>query len=70
MYNLEDFVRKCFDNINSLTTTYNTDEFSNDYLHYFNRVTSDENQEVHKLLSTIMVSLQRLQEIQDDCWSR
>ena len=70
MYNLEDFVRKCFDEINSLTLTDNTDEFSDDYLHYFNRVTHEENQEVHKLLSNIMISLQRLQEIQDDCWSR
>ena len=70
MCSLEDFVRTCFDDINSLTLTDNTDEFSDDYLHYFNRVTSEENQEVHKLLSNIMISLQRLQEIQDDCCSR
>ena len=70
MYKLEDFVRKCFDEINSLTLTDNTDEYSDDYLHYFNRVTSEENQEVHKLLSNIMISLQRLQEIQNDCWGR
>ena len=70
MNELEDFVRNCFDEINSLTLTDNTDEYSDDYLHYFNRVTSEENQEVHKLLSNIIVSLQRLQEIQDDCWSR
>ena len=43
MNNIEDFVRKCFDDINSLTLTDNTDEFSDDYLHYFNRVTSEEN---------------------------
>lgn len=70
MNNIEDFVRKCFDDINSLTTTDNTDECHDDYLHYFNKVTTEENQEVHKLLSNIIVSLQRLQEIQDDCWSR
>lgn len=70
MYSTEDFVRKCFDDINSMTLTNNTDEFSDDYLHYFNQVTTEENQEVHKLLSNIMVSLQRLQEIQDYCQSR
>ena len=70
MNNLEDFVRKCFDDINSLTITNNTDEYSDDYLHHFNHVTSEENQEVHKLLSNIMISLQRLQEIQNDCWGR
>ena len=70
MNELEDFVRNCFDEINSLTLTDNTDEYSDDYLHHFNHVTTEENQEVHKLLSSIMISLQRLQEIQDDCWSR
>lgn len=70
MCSLEDFVRKCFDDINSLTITNNTDEYRDDYLHYFNHVTTEENQEVHKLLSNIMISLQRLQEIQNDCWSR
>ena len=70
MNNIEDFVRNCFDEINSLTTTDNTDEYSDDYLHYFNRVTTEEHQEVHKILSSIMVGLERLQEIQDDCWSR
>lgn len=70
MNNLEDFVRNCFDEINSLTLTNNTDEYSDDYLYFFNQVTTEENQEVHKLLSNIMVSLQRLQEIQNDCWSR
>ena len=70
MNNIEDFVRNCFDDINSLTLTDNTDEYSDDYLRYFNRVTTEEHQEVHKLLSNIIVSLQRLQEIQDDCWSR
>lgn len=70
MNNLEDFVRNCFDEINSLTLTNNTDEYSEDYLHLFNSVTSEENQEIHKLLSNIMVSLQRLQEIQDDCYGR
>ncbi len=70
MNNIEDFVRKCFDDINSLTITNNTDEYSDDYLHHFNYVTTEENQEVHKLLSNIMISLQRLQEIQNDCWGR
>ena len=64
MNELEDFVRKCFDDINSLTLTNNTDEYSEDYLHYFNCVTSEENQEVHKLLSSTIVNLQRLHEIQ------
>lgn len=70
MNNLEDFVRNSFDEINSLTLTNNTDEYSDDYLYFFNQVTTEENQEVHKLLSNIMVSLQRLQEIQNDCWGR
>lgn len=70
MNEIEDFVRNCFDEINSLTLTDNTDECHDDYLHYFNHVTTEENQEVHKLLSNIMISLQRLQEIQNDCWGR
>lgn len=70
MNNLEDFIRNVFDEIHSITATDNTDDYCDDYLHYFNRVTPEENQEVHNLLSTIMVSLQRLQEIQDDCWGR
>lgn len=70
MNNLEDFVRNSFDEINSLTLTNNTDEYSDDYLYFFNQVTTEENQEVHKLLSNIVVSLQRLQEIQNDCWGR
>lgn len=70
MNNLEDFVRNSFDEINSLTLTNNTDEYSDDYLYFFNQVTTEENQEIHKLLSNIMVSIQRLQEIQNDCWGR
>ena len=70
MNNLEDFVRNAFDEIHSLTTTNNTDEYGEDYLHCFNCVTSEENQEIHKILSSIMIGLERLQEIQDDCWSR
>lgn len=70
MTNFEEFVRTSFDEINELTITGNTDEFSQDYLHLLNHCQPNEVNEIREIIKNIISGLERIQEIQDDCFSR
>lgn len=67
---LEEFVRNSFNEINELTKTNNTDYYNDDYLSLFNHCTSSEETEVREIIKNIIISLERIVEIQDDCYGR
>lgn len=67
---LEEFVRNAFDEINSLTKTDNTDCYNDDYLRLLNFATENEEIEIREIIKTITIGLERIQEIQDNCYSR
>lgn len=67
---LEEFVRNAFDEINSLTKTDNTDCYNDDYLRLLNFTTSEEEIEIREIIKNIIIGLERIQEIQDNCYSR
>ena len=69
MKNLEDTVREYYNEINSLTSTQDTGQ-EDDYLRLFNFTTLEEENEVKLILKGIINSLERLGNIQDDCYSR
>jgi hypothetical protein len=68
--NLEEFVRNSFNEINELTKTNNTDYYNDDYLRLLNNCTSSEETEVREIIKNIIIGLERIVEIQDDCYSR
>lgn len=70
MKNLEEIVREYYNEINSLTNTHDLDGDVDDYLRLFNFTTLEEEKEVILILKDIIIKLQRLGKIQDDCYSR
>ena len=68
--NLEEFVRNAFDEINELTKTDNTDYYNYDYLRLLNFSTSEEEIEIREIIKNIIIGLERIVEIQDDCYGR
>lgn len=69
MKNLEDIVREYYIDINSLTITQGMG-CEDDYLRLFNHTTIEEENEVKLILKDIIKGLERLESIQDDCYSR
>lgn len=68
--NLEEFVRTSFNEINEMTKTDNTDYYNDDYLRLLNFTTSEEEIEVREIIKNIITGLERIVEIQDDCYGR
>lgn len=68
--NLEEFVRNSFNEINELTKTDNTDYYTDDYLRLLNFTTSEEEIEIREIIKNIIIGLERIVEIQDDCYGR
>ena len=69
--NLENIVRHEFnDLIDYMRTTDNSLECEDDYLRLLNHTTSEEEKEVIESLKTIRKHLERISDIQDDCFSR
>ena len=67
---LEEFVRNSFNEINELTKTDNEDYYTDDYLRLLNFATSEEEIEIREIIKNIIIGLERIVEIQDDCYSR
>ena len=67
---LEEFVRNSFNEINELTKTDNADYYTDDYLRLLNFATSEEEIEIREIIKNIIIGLERIVEIQDDCYSR
>lgn len=68
--NLEEFVRNSFNEINELTKTDNTDYYNDDYLRLLNLATFEEEIEIREIIKNIIIGLERIVEIQDDCYGR
>lgn len=71
MNKFEDFVRDNYKEIHEMTITYQSDEYpDDDYLRLLNYCTSEEELEIRVLLKDIKQKLERICDIQDDCYSR
>lgn len=68
MINFEEFVRTSFNEIHELTITNNTNEYEQDYLHLLNHCKTEEELEIRDILKNIIIGLERIQEIQNDCF--
>ncbi len=70
MTNFEEYVRQNLDEINELSKTDSTDCYSDDYLRLLNHCTTEEENEIKEILKDVKIKLERIQEIQDDCYGR
>lgn len=70
MTNFEEFVRQNLDEIHSLSETDNSNPYSDDYLRLLNHCQLEEEKEIREIIKNIIIGLERIQEIQDDCYGR
>lgn len=68
---LEQHIRNEFNELIDYVRTKDTSYYGeDDYLHLFNHTTIEEENEIKEILKNIRIGLERLVEIQDDCYGR
>lgn len=70
MKTFDEFVRESFFNIHMNTETSITDTYIEDYLCVLNHCTSEEQNEIKQIIENINSGLERISEIQDNCYGR